>query len=148
MEGLVKKRRIERVPADEIRTEAFLDAAADRISQCSLLTSPVVEYAVAYDACHDVGEALLACYGYRTVNRAGQHEALGRFLQVILTGPPGDQAARLFDRLRRARNQAHYEAVLLGEAEAAMALRAAKDLFIAARECTATPSSGGGGVGR
>lgn len=134
LEELIAKRRIEKVPVDAIRAQAFLEAATDRITQCALLTSPVVQYAVAYDACHDVGEALLAHYGYRTVNRAGQHEALGRFLRVVFTDPPGDQAAQRFDRLRRARNQAHYEAVPVGQAESSMALSTAEDLLLAAQQ--------------
>jgi hypothetical protein len=125
---LVGARRIERVAPDAARARAFLDAAADRLSQLPLLTSVGVKYDIAYDAAHDLGEALLSAYGYRTRNGPGQHEALGRFLRAVLDTPPGDRAARRFDRLRRARNQSHYDAIPVGSAEATLAESTATEL--------------------
>ena len=131
--ALITARRIESVPADPQRAAAFLTAAVDRISQLPLLTSTWVKYDIAYDAAHDVGEALLAAYGYRTVNGPGQHEALGRFLRAALDTPPGEQAAKRYDRLRRARNQSHYDAQPVSEAEANLAESTARELLEAAR---------------
>ncbi|WP_375405859.1 hypothetical protein [uncultured Amnibacterium sp.] len=111
---------------------SFLDQAAERISQLPLLTSPAVRYGIAYDACHDVGEALLAAYGYRTRGGAGQHEALGRALRAVLNSPPADAAAAQFDRLRRARNQDRYEARPVGSADAIKAVEVAGNLHAAA----------------
>ncbi|WP_143733629.1 hypothetical protein [Microbacterium sp. RU33B] len=128
MDMLVSARRIEAVRPDAVRALAFLDVAADRLSQLPLLTSVGVKYDIAYDAAHDVGEALLAAYGCRTRNGPGQHEAVGRFLRALLDSPPGDRAARRFDRLRRARNQSHYDATPVGAAEAALAERTAEEL--------------------
>lgn len=128
VDALVSARRIERVAPDAARARAFLDVAADRISQLPLLTSVGVKYDIAYDATHDIGEALLAAYGYRTRNGAGQHEALGRFLRAVLDTPPEDRAARRFDRLRRARNQSHYDATPVGAAEATLAESTAAEL--------------------
>lgn len=125
---LVTARRIDKVTPDVARAAAFLAAAADRISQLPLLTSVIVKYDLAYDAAHDVGEALLAAYGYRTTNGSGQHEALGRFLRAVLDSPPGDRAAKRYDRLRRARNQSHYNATPVGAAEAESAARTAQEL--------------------
>jgi hypothetical protein len=92
-----------------------------------------VKYDLAYDAAHDVGEALLAAHGYRTSNGLGQHEALGRFLRAVLDEPPGDGAARRFDRLRRTRNQGRYAARPVGAADAALAQQTAIELLAAAR---------------
>ncbi|MFE7843963.1 hypothetical protein ACFUTX_02060 [Microbacterium sp. NPDC057407] len=80
----VSARRLDKVTPDAARAAAFLAAASERIGQLPLLTSVVVTYDLAYDAAHDVGEALLAAHGYRTRNGAGQHEALGRFLRAVL----------------------------------------------------------------
>jgi hypothetical protein len=88
--------------------------AEERLNQLPLLTSVVVRYGIAYDACHDTGEALLAAYGFRMTNGPGQHEALGRYLRVVFDKPPAERAAREFDRLRRARNQDRYEAKPVG----------------------------------
>lgn len=67
-------------------------------------------YNLAYDAAHDVGEAVLAAYGYRTRHGPGQHDALGRFLAAVFDTPPEDAAARHFDRMRQERNQQRYAA--------------------------------------
>lgn len=132
VDALVTARRIDKVTPDAARAAAFLAAAADRISQLPLLTSVIVKYDLAYDAAHDVGEALLAAYGYRTTNGPGQHEALGRFLRAVLDSPPGDRAAKRYDRLRRTRNQSHYNATPIGIAEAESAERTAEELYNAA----------------
>jgi hypothetical protein len=130
--ALVQAKRLDNVPADVRRAGAFMAKAADRLEQLPLLTSDPVKYDIAYDAAHDVGEALLAAHGYRTSNSPGQHEALGRYWRAILSGPPGDKAAQRFDQLRRARNQSHYEAAPIGEASANRAETVARELYAAA----------------
>ncbi len=130
---LKKSGRLQVVPVDDRRAQAFMDAAADRLEQCELVTSPVVRYGVAYDAAHNVGEGLLSLYGLRTANRAGQHQAVGLFLEAVFNEPPAQQAAKAFDRLRRARNQSHYEAVPVGAAEADLAVAVATELLNAAK---------------
>lgn len=134
VQALLSARRIEAVPADSARAAAFLAAAADRVGQLPLLTSDIVKYDVAYDAMHDVGEAFLAAHGYRTTNGVGQHEALGRFLRAILDSPPGERAARKYDRFRRARNRSRYTTAPIGSAEVRSAEQAARELLSAARE--------------
>ena len=130
--ALVEARRLNAVPADSARAASFLRQAEDRLSQLPLLTSVAVGYGIAYDACHDVGEALLAAYGFRTANGPGQHEALGRYLRAVLDKPPADTAAREFDRLRRQRNHAQYEAKPVGAAATEKAEQVARALFDAA----------------
>ena len=66
--ALVEARGLDVVPADLARAISFLRQAEERLNQLPLLTSLVVKYGVAYDACHDTGEALLAAYGFRTTN--------------------------------------------------------------------------------
>ena len=92
-------------PQTSGRATSFLLQAEERLNQLPLLRSVVVRSGIAYDACHDIGEALLAAYGFRTTNGSGQHEALGRYLRAVFDKPPADRAARELDRLRRARNQ-------------------------------------------
>ncbi|WP_324650733.1 hypothetical protein [Georgenia sp. H159] len=69
--ALVEARRLDGVPADVARATSFLRQAEERLPQLPLLTSVVVRYGIAYDACLDVGEALLAAYGFRTTNGPG-----------------------------------------------------------------------------
>ncbi|CAN5318155.1 hypothetical protein BH09ACT10_BH09ACT10_23040 [soil metagenome] len=130
--ALVEVRRLDVVPADETRASRFMRQAEDRIQQLPLLTSPAVRYGIAYDAAHDIGEALLAAYGFRTANGPGQHEALGRYLRTVIDQPPSDKAAQHFDRLRRARNQDRYQAKPVGAAAADQAEQVARALFDAA----------------
>jgi hypothetical protein len=132
--ALVQAGRVDQVPVDDRRAVAFMAKANDRLEQLSLLTSDAVRYDVAYDAAHDVGEALLAAHGYRTSSGTGQHEALGRYLRAILSTPPGDKAVRRFDQLRRSRNQSHYEAAPIGKAAADQAEATARGLYAAAND--------------
>lgn len=127
--ALVEARRLGIVAADLARASSFLRQAEERLDQLPLLTSAVVKYGIAYDACHDTGEALLAAYGFRTISGAGQHEALGRYLRAVFDEPPVDRAAREFDRLRRARNQGRYEAKPVGVAATEKAEQVARTLF-------------------
>jgi len=132
VDALVSSGRLAVVPQDFARAQAFTRQASDALDDISRLTQSHTRYNLAYDACHDVGEALLATYGYRTINGPGQHEALGRFLRATLDSPPGDRAAGHFDRLRRARNQQRYQASHVGRAEADIALQTARDLLASA----------------
>ncbi|SDL07963.1 HEPN domain-containing protein [Tessaracoccus oleiagri] len=132
VDQLLAERRLEAVPIDRPKAAAFLQNAREAVEDLANLTRPQTRYTLAYDAAHDVGEALLAACGYRTKSGAGQHDALGAFLRAVLDSPPGDEAARRFDRLRRARNRARYAAVPIGEAEAHQAVQTAHALIEAA----------------
>lgn len=66
--ALVEARRLDVAPVDAARATSFMRQAEDRLGQLPLLTSIAVKYGVAYDAAHDIGEALLAAYGFRTAN--------------------------------------------------------------------------------
>ena len=129
VQALVAARRLEQVPGELRRAEMFLEKARRRLADLDNLTWAESRYNLAYDAAHDVGEALLAAYGYRTTNGPGQHEALGRFLKAVLATPPGQSGARRFDQMRRARNQLRYEVSSVGDADADVASRAARALY-------------------
>lgn len=138
--ALVEARRLDIVPVDVSRMSSFMQQAEDRLGQLPLLTSAAVRYGVAYDAAHDIGEALLVAYGFRTANGSGQHEALGRYLRAVIDKPPADKAAEQFDRLRRARNQDRYQAKPVGAAAADLAEQVTRELFDAAVARGVTPS--------
>jgi len=102
------------------------------VAELPNVTSPLVAHSLGYDACHDVGEAMLAAYGYRTKGGTGQHDALVAFIKAVLDSPPGDAAARRMDQLRRARNASRYQARAPGASEAKLAGSTARDLLAAA----------------
>ena len=132
IDALIVDRRLEPVPVDDVRANAFLTLAEDTLIDVAHVRLPQNRYNLAYDASHAVGEALLARYGYRTWSGPGQHEALARFLRIVLDTPPQDADARHFDRMRRARNQMHYEARPVSTADADKAARTALALLSAA----------------
>ena len=131
VEALVAAGRLAAVPADRVRAALFVRHAEEAIVDLPNLTRVQNRYNLAYDACHDLGEALLAGYGYRTTSGPGQHEALGRFLRAVLDSPPGQREARRFEQLRRSRNQQRYDARPVGEAEAVLAEETARGLLAA-----------------
>ena len=133
VEALLAAGRVAIVPVDLVRASAFLQQADDIAADLPNLTRPQNQCNLAYDACHDIGEALLAAYGYRTVNGPGQHEVLGRFLRAVFDHPPGQRAAQRFEQLRRSRNQQRYAARPVGSADAQVATQAAAELLAAAQ---------------
>ncbi len=132
VDALVAQGRLALVPSDDARALIFMHQAADAIVDLPHLTKLQNRFNLAYDACHDIGEALLAAFGYRTLVGPGQHEVIGRFLRLVIDAPPGEQDARRFDHLRRARNQQRYDARRFGEADVALAVQTATGLFAAA----------------
>lgn len=132
VDALVTGRRLESAPVDDDRAASFLLLAEDTLIDVAHVRLPQNRYNLAYDAAHAVGEALLARHGYRTRSGPGQHEALARFLRIILDSAPHDADARHFDRMRRARNQMHYEARPVSAADADKAARTAQALLAAA----------------
>jgi hypothetical protein len=130
---LVNGGRLEGVPVDERRCVSFLDQAKTALSDLPNVTHPQNRYNLAYDAAHDVGEAMLAAYGFRTLHGPGQHEALGRFLAAIFNTPPENRAAQHYDRMRRDRNRQRYDAQPITGAAATAAAEAAATLHAAAR---------------
>jgi hypothetical protein len=133
VDALVAARRLERVPVDEQRCAAFLDQAETALSDLPNVTRAQNKYNLAYDAAHDLGEALLAAYGYRTRHGPGQHDALGRFLAAVFDTPPENAAAQHYDRMRRDRNRQRYNAHPITSAAATAAAEAATTLFQAGR---------------
>ena len=62
VDQLVTQGRIERVPVDEARARAFLDQADTALSDLPNVTRDQNRYNLAYDAAHDIGEAMIAAY--------------------------------------------------------------------------------------
>ncbi len=132
VDALLQVGSLDVVPADQTRASAFLRKARIKIADISNTQHPENRFALGYGACHDVGEALLAAYGYRTRAGVGQHVAVGGFLAAVIAQPPGSTAAARFNRLRRIRNNQNYRAQSVSEAEAQLAGECADDLLASA----------------
>lgn len=132
IEALVREGRLEPVPVDMHRAAMFIEQAESSLSDIENVKSTPNIYHLAYTVGHATGEALLAGYGYRTTNRAGHHQVLARFLELVLADPDGNAAAKHFERMRRARNQLQYDARMPSLVDARAALDAARGLLNAA----------------
>jgi len=132
---LVLAGRLEQVPVDLQRCASFLTQAAAALGDLPNVQHPQNTYNLAYDAAHDVGEAMLAAYGYRTRQGPGQHEALGRYLAAVFDTPPENAASRHFEQMRRDRNRQRYDARPTTTAAATAASGAAVELHRAGTTC-------------
>lgn len=104
------------------------------MSDTAAVKTHVVKHDLAYAAMHDVGEAMLAAYGYRTARGEGQHEALAQFLATIFDTPPPSEAAAHVDVVRRKRNDRYYRAYEPAAAETQVAVEYAQILLGAAQQ--------------
>lgn len=133
---LVRAGRIEALGggADEVRARSFIANAQAAVSDLKAVTTQVVKHDLAYSVMHDVGEATLAAYGYRTTRGEGQHEAVAQFLAAIFDRPPPSEAAAHVEVVRRKRNDRYYRAYEPSSAEAQIATEYAQVLLHAASE--------------
>jgi hypothetical protein len=134
--ALVRGDRVEALVGgeDEARARSFLSNAEDAMSDLKLVKTILVRHDLAYAAMHDVGEAMLSAYGYRTTRGEGQHEAVAQFLAAIFDTPPASEAAAHVDVVRRNRNDRYYRAHEPSKAETQVAVEYAEVLLEAARK--------------
>jgi hypothetical protein len=122
------------VPVDLNKAKLFLTQAEEAVSELENIQAIRIQFDVAYNSCHSVGEALLAAYGYRTTPGAGQHMVVGEFLSVILAESSAKKSAVEYDYLREIRNGLHYQAKPIGKAQTDHAVSTAQSLLAAARD--------------
>lgn len=132
VDALVATGRITQVPVDLTRSGALLDQAAGALADVPNAQQIQNKYNLSYDAAHDVGEAMLAGYGYRTSHGPGAHEALAQFLGAVFDTPPANAAAAHVEQMRRERNAQRYRAVPPSRAAATTAESTARTLLHAA----------------
>lgn len=130
---LIEDQRLREVPIDLEKTERFIEQANLALVELPVIRTHHLRYDGGYNAAHDIGEALLAAYGFRTSNGAGQHISIGEVLITFFEGTPAQNAAEDFENLRKARNQSRYFATPLGKAQADAAVNCAIALLRQAR---------------
>ena len=129
LEALVLASSIESVAADHERAAAFVRKARIKCADVDNAQHHENRFDLGYGACHDIGEALLSAYGYRTRSGSGQHVTVGRFMAIVLDQPPGSLAVKRYDRLRRTRNAQDYRAQPVSQADADLAAQSALQLI-------------------
>jgi hypothetical protein len=130
---LVERARLTTSPVDVAKAERFIAMAEAGLDELAHIRTESVRYDIAYNAAHDIGEGLLAAYGFRTASGPGQHATVGLFLVAICRGTDAETAARGFDILRNTRNQLRYGAKQIGTAESVFAIETATALLAHAR---------------
>jgi hypothetical protein len=133
---LVRGNRIQALVGgeDEQRARSFLANAESAMADIAAVSTVLVRHDLAYAVMHDVGEAMLSAYGYRTVRRDGQHEAVAQFLAAVFDTPPPSEAAAHVDVVRRKRNDRYFKAYQPSAAEAQVAAEYAEILLEAAQQ--------------
>jgi len=126
---LIENGNLKSVAMDLEKAHVFLAQAAEVIDDFVNVKSAGVLYDMSCNACHAVGEAMLSAYGYRTNSREGQHAILGEFLGIVFANTSAQEATQNFDGLRRSRNARQYEARPVGNSQATLAVKTAKELF-------------------
>lgn len=129
---MVAASELRAVVVDEVKANAFLGGAEAALADVPNVTRVENKYDLAYKAAHDVGEAMLAAYGYKTTFGPGAHEKIGRFLAAVFDTPPPSDAAAHYDVMRADRNANHYNARPVTQAAADEAAAAAQELYDAA----------------
>lgn len=132
VDDLVRDGDFRKVPEDEQRARVFLEQAHVTLVDIPNLTQSQNRYNLAYDAAHDVGEAMLRAYGYKNKWGPGAHQRLAQFLAAIFDTPPPSEAALHFETMRSDRNENRYQASLFTNAGADEAEHTARTLYDAA----------------
>lgn len=130
MGNLVKSGKLLQVPIDYSKAKRFIEQAAQSLIELPLIRTNQLRYDGGYNAAHDVGEAILAAYGFRTANGPGQHVSLGEAMKIIFDGTDAKDAAEEFESLRKARNQSRYFASPIGNSQADQTIICASELLI------------------
>ena len=94
-----------------------LETAASVASQ-----DPAAAYAIAYDAARKAISAHMRATGFRVGKGHGAHARIGVYAAAALDDHGIDEQLERYDELRRLRNQAEYDALLVDEADVGDAL--------------------------
>lgn len=129
--GLIAAQRLERVPADPVGARARLARADDKLVSAHKIAAfdTEVAYVTAYDAARIAVTAHMLSLGYRVRAIARAHEAVGTYAEALINTP----SAFEFQRMRRRRNKAEYDDIVIGQADLAADLHHAEAIIDAVR---------------
>lgn len=129
--NLVTARRIEQVPADRASALIRLTRAEEKLETARKIAAIDVEvaYVTGYDATRIAVTAHMLAAGYRVRAVAGSHEAVGIYAEAVIASP----SAREFQRMRRRRNKAEYDDIVIGRADLTADLAHAEAMIAAVR---------------
>ena len=115
MRQLEAARRLEAVPADRAAAITRLERAVEMLAAARAIVQIDVEiaYLTAYDATRIAVTAHMLANGYRARPIARAHEVVGDYAEAMLATPSAAQ----FHALRRRRNKAEYDDIIVSGAD-------------------------------
>ena len=129
MSALLRNRKVSSVPMDLQKAERFIFQASQTVAELPALRVVQIKFDCAYNVIHDLGEAALAAYGFRTTSGVGQHVTVGDFLVILTADGPYSTYAEDISMYRNFRNQLRYSGNPIGSVQATEAVIAAEELF-------------------
>lgn len=128
VEALVRAGRLERVVADREAARSKVEEAQRHLGSASRIAKddPAGAYALLYDAARKAIHAHMLASGLRATNRAGAHDAVGRYAEAVFSRTKHRDAVSRFDRMRRNRNRSEYGSWHIGASTVAADLGHAK----------------------
>jgi hypothetical protein len=127
VEALVTAQRLQSVPTDLPAARMRVARAQDKLAAARKIASIDVEvaYVTGYDAARIAVTAHMLARGYRPRAVAGAHEAVGIYTEAMFDTP----SAVEFQRMRRRRNKAEYDDIIIGQADLAADLEHAQAII-------------------
>lgn len=124
---LVAARRLEAVPADRAAAAARLSRAREKLDAARSIV-PIdleVAYGTVYEAARLAVTAHMLANGYRARPVARAHQAVGDYAEAMITTP----SAAAFHAIRRRRNRAEYDDIVVSRADFDTDLRHAEAII-------------------
>jgi len=130
--ALITAQRLQQVPPDLASARLRLARAEDKLASARKIAVIDLEvaYVTAYDAARIAVTAHMLSIGYRVRAVARAHEAVGNYAEAMINTP----SAFEFQRMRRRRNKAEYDDVVIGHADLAADLGHAQAIIDAVRD--------------
>ena len=113
--GLLAAGRIEAVPTDLPSARQRVARARDKLDTAIKISTidSEVAYVTAYDAARIAISAHMLAAGFRVRATNGAHEATGIYAEAMINDP----SVREFQRMRRRRNKAEYDDIIVSLAD-------------------------------
>jgi hypothetical protein len=129
--ALIAAQRLQQVPADLAAARVRLARAEDKLASARKIATIDIEiaYITAYDAARIAITAHMLSLGYRVPAAPRAHEAVGVYAEVMID----TASASEFQRMRRRRNKAEYDDIIIGQADLAADLDHARAIIGAVR---------------
>lgn len=136
IEALLHEGAVDRVPVDAAAAARDLAAAEAHLVSLESLAARdhTGAFTLAYDGMRKAIVAHMRAHGFRVRSRGGAHFQTGRYALAALDRRGISEHLQAFDDPRRLRNRSEYDAVLVDEPDALVAITHARAVVAAVRQ--------------